>query len=126
LFLRDERFHRTDKGTLPIFTVQFFNGSDWSEAGVVVTENVQTVRVTRAGGVSEVHFNKPASVRLSPEDWVDDHQTRAVCRNLLVDFPRNAGTGGPFDSSLKYRIVPAGTGRPAGPSDAMPAGSKHP
>lgn len=113
LFLRDERFHRTDKGTLPVFTVQFFNGSEWSEAGVEVTENVRTVRVTRAGGVSEIHFDKPASVRLSPEDWVDDHQTRAVCRNLLVDFPRNAAAGEPFDSSLKYRIVPAGTEKPA-------------
>ena len=128
LFLRDERFHRADLGTLPDFSVRFFNGSDWAEASAEVTENVRTIRVTRAGGVSEIHLDKPASVRLSPEDWVDDHQTRAVCRNLLVDFPRNAAAGEPFDSSLKYRIVPAGTDKPSDPSDtqSVPAGSKHP
>ncbi|MEI8309397.1 MAG: hypothetical protein WCH98_01440 [Verrucomicrobiota bacterium] len=109
-FLRDNRYHQADKQTLPKFSIEFKTGSDWKEATVETTKNVEAIRVKRFAGTIEILLEKPQDARLSPEEWADDTQSRVVCRNVLIDFPRGKAPGQPFESSLKYRIIPVPTG----------------
>ena len=105
-FLRDNRFHLVEKNTLPKFSIEFKTGSDWKDATVEPTKNVEAIRVKRFDGTIEILLEKPLSARLSPEEWADDNQSRVVCRNVLIDFPRGETPGQPFETAVKYRIIP--------------------
>ena len=105
-FLRDNRFHQADKNTIPQFSIEFKTDSGWMDATVEPAKNVEAIRVKRFEGTIEILLEKPLSARLSPEEWVDDNQSRVVCRNVLIDFPRGEAPGQPFESGMKYRIIP--------------------
>ena len=105
-FMRDNRFHQAEKNTLPKFSIEFKTDSGWMDATVETTKSVEAIRVMRFEGTIEIQFEKPLSAHLSPEEWVDDNQSRVVCRNVLIDFPRGEAPGQPFESGMKYRIIP--------------------
>jgi hypothetical protein len=106
LFLRDSRFHQAEKNTLPQFSIEFKTGSGWMDATVEPAKNVEAIRVKRFEGTIEIVLERPLSARLSPEEWADDNQSRVICRNVLIDFPRGEAPGQPFESGMKYRIIP--------------------
>ena len=43
-------------------------------------------RIDRWSHSVRIAFDEPASVRLSPEPWMDAYQSRATCRHILIDL----------------------------------------
>ncbi len=77
----------------------------WSNAKTSEVESVSAVRVKRLNGTIQIRFDRPRRVRLSPEVWRDQYQTRAACRTLLVDLRGPAAS--PFEkATVSYIIKP--------------------
>ena len=104
-FLKDAKVHRAEAP--PPFGFEFQVGSTWSEATAEPVDNVTAIRVHRHRGAVEVRLEKPSRVRLSPNEWTDLYHSRAICRNVLIDYPLPDKPGEPFEARMTYRIVPA-------------------
>lgn len=103
-FLKDARIHPDD--ALPPFGIEFKVGSNWQAATAEPMDNVTAIRTHRYEGALEVQLEKPSRVRLSPKEWVDRYQSRATCRNVMIDYVLPGKGGEPFETRMKYRVVP--------------------
>jgi hypothetical protein len=91
-------------GPRPI-TIQFQVGDKWQDAGTEYQENVKAVKVTRYGGAIVITLDKPQRVKLSPQEWQDNYQSRATCRTILIDLLGKDPAA--FKSaSVSYTIAP--------------------
>jgi len=68
--------------------VSLFADGEWREATAEPLDGVKAVRVDRAKGGMLIVFEQPRQVRLSPEVWQDNYQSRARLRNLMIDLLR--------------------------------------
>jgi len=93
------------KGGWPV-AIHFKVAGQWAEAGTDYREKVEAARVKRYGGTVLITFAEPQRVKLSPREWMDGYQSRAMCRTVLVDLL--GGSKGAFRAaSLQYTITPA-------------------
>ena len=105
VFLRDGRY----PGEVP-FYIWFEVGGQWVEATGDLYENVRRVQVGRFGGTIRIEFDEPQRLRLSPSEWSDTYQSRAICRNILVDLLGSGGKAAPLPArvAVRYRITVVG------------------
>ncbi|MCG3148574.1 MAG: hypothetical protein PCFJNLEI_02019 [Verrucomicrobiae bacterium] len=79
--------------------IRFRVDADWREATAESAESVSAVRIDRFAGTVLVEFDRPRRVKLSPQVWKDGYQSRAECRNIMIDLRDGAPT-------IRYRIKP--------------------
>ncbi|WP_340102832.1 T9SS type A sorting domain-containing protein [Rhodohalobacter sp. 8-1] len=60
--------------------------SDWIEATAQLQYEIDQVRIDRFNGSIYIKFDQPQAVRLSPEIWSTDYQTRSEARNIMIDL----------------------------------------
>jgi len=84
---------------------RFETNGKWTDAATSDVESVTAVRVKRFSGTIEIRFDQPQRVRLSPEVWRDQYQSRAACRTLLVDL-RGPNATSFKNASVGYTIKP--------------------
>lgn len=106
-FQRDDNMQRADHDMVPPFRIEFQVDGRWADAGIEPREKVTAIRCTRHDGAVEVALDQPGIVRLSPTDWQDGYQSKAICRNVLISYPLPNGGAEGFQSSIRYRIVPS-------------------
>lgn len=81
-------------------------GDTWQE---LTTDPVRTsvIRVRRHEGAVLVTLDQPRPVSLSSEMWADVYQSRARCRNVMVDLLENAGNVTPLrEVTSRIKITP--------------------
>jgi hypothetical protein len=87
--------------------IDFRTPEGWQEGGAEPTAQVGAVRIRRFDGGAVVEFDRPRTVRLSPEPWTDDFQSKARCRTVLIDLLE--GPGGEFgEGAVRYVVRPLG------------------
>lgn len=99
--------------TLPIFlreqgsqaklaptTIEVGAPGTWMPARDSFADGTRYVRLTRFGASVLITFDRPCRVKLAPV-WADTYQTRAACRNLLIDMLDNDAR------TISYRIEAA-------------------
>lgn len=70
--------------------------------------SVKAVKLTRFSGAVIVTFDKPARVKLAPEEWTDTGFTKSACRNVLIDLLGSASPAAIKEArSVSYSIAPA-------------------
>ncbi|MBI4025099.1 MAG: hypothetical protein HY360_08965 [Verrucomicrobia bacterium] len=106
IFLRD----RAAQNESVQAKIQFEANGRWSDATVELRENVTATRVTRFNGAILIKFSEPQRVRLSPEAWQDFSQSRASCRNIMIDLLGISDHPVTLLSAeVQYRIMPLET-----------------
>jgi hypothetical protein len=85
VFLRDNDKQRKVTPTL----IELRADGKWIAAADTYTSEVTEVRLTRFGKAVTVTFDRSRRVKLAPADWSDTYQTRAACRNVLIDLLEN-------------------------------------
>ncbi len=112
--------------TIPIFIsargkknqsmIQFRRNGEWTPGTADTLDAVDAVRITRFEQETDVTFERPRRVKLSPTTWFDGYQSMARVRTVLIDLIEGAergksGHGGlPVvvkASKVSYRIAPA-------------------
>jgi hypothetical protein len=66
--------------------IEFLVNGRWQPATEEPHDGVTVIRLTRFNGEIRITFDEPQRLMLSPQDWKDTYITRAVCRNIMVDF----------------------------------------
>jgi len=87
-------------------SIQFQAGDQWRAAGTDFQSGVKAVKVTRFGGAILITFDQPQRVKLSPQDWQDNYQSRATCRTILIDL-LGENPAAFRQTILQYTITPA-------------------
>jgi hypothetical protein len=106
IFLRD----RAAQSESVQAKIQFEANGRWSDATAELRENVTAARVTRFNGAILIKFSEPQRVRLSPEAWQDFFQSRASCRNIMIDLLGISDHPVTLLSAeVQYRIMPLET-----------------
>jgi hypothetical protein len=104
VFLRDARYQKRSAPAV----IEFQTGETWVKATAEFHENVSAIRITRFKGTVQITLDKPRRVKLSPVDWIDGYQSKASCRNVLVDLLGADGAEKPLgEASIVWRISPA-------------------
>ena len=109
--------------TLPVFLrenlaqeparIRFRMGNSWENASSEPQRGVGAIRMDRFDGGVEITFDRPRTVRLSPQVWTDGFQTRAECRPVLVDLLEDPSRPAELRSaSIEYTIGPLAAGPP--------------
>lgn len=88
--------------------LEFKINGNWVPATDTPVMNVTSARVTRFTGQVEITFDRPRRVKLAAAEWADTYQSRATCRNILIDLLESGdqpkALKGP--STISYNIAP--------------------
>jgi len=80
-------------------------GGKRAELGTDYIDGVAEIGVRRHKGTVVIRFTDPQRVKLSPREWQDGYQSRAICRTILIDLMR--GKTRPFTgAAVEYLVAP--------------------
>lgn len=90
----------------PDVELSFQVGGAWRAGTPEPMSNVAAVRVNRAFGSIIIELDRPRTVRISPEVWVDGYMSTSNCRNVMIDLLEKPRTLDAAGVVVSYRITP--------------------